>query len=221
MNMNKTFYLGLFCLFIGIQTLYSQNQNQADSLKRVNEQLKIQNDSLKMAQQRSAQTQAKEPSQRNKDPRPFIKRLSFDINTSFWINTGNTYFELSPVVRYNFPKTYSIGAGPAYIYRRDRVNDVNLNGLGGKVFATANFTKWLYGWTEYQGLSNQHITNIDNTGKVTRGTEYADSFFLSLGIHIRLGRRHAFSAQALYDVMYKESTSPYYSPWTYRIGFGF
>jgi hypothetical protein len=204
-----------------IQILPAQNQNQADSLKKANEQLKTQNDSLKMAQQKADDAQPNAPRQKNKDQRPFIKRLSFDISTSFWINPSSVYFEFSPMLIYNFPKTYSIGTGPAYIYRKDIVNKVSLNGLGGKVFARANFTKWLYGWTEYQVINNQHITDIDIQGKVSKGTEYVDSFFLSLGINIRLGKRHAFNAQALYDVMYKESTSVYYSPWTYRIRFGF
>jgi hypothetical protein len=213
--MNKIMFTFIYCLITGSLTISAQNQNQADSLKKVNQKLQIQNDSLMKAHQPA-------PQQKTKDPRPFIKRLSFDISTSFWINPSNTYFEFSPIVMYNFPRTYSIGTGPAYIYRRDLVNNVSLNGLGGKVFARANFTKWLYGWTEYQGINNQHITKIDNTtSQVSKGNEYVDSFFLSLGINIRLGKRHAFNAQALYDVMYNESNSVYYSPWTYRIGFGF
>jgi hypothetical protein len=217
--MIRTFYAFVFCLLTGIQILPAQNQ--ADSLKVANEKLKIQNDSLKMAQQKADEARQTAPQQKNKDSRPFIKRLSFDISTSFWINPSSVYFEFSPMVMYHFPKTYSLGTGPAYVYRKDLDNKVSLNGLGGKVFARANFTNWLYGWTEYQGINNQHITNIDNNGKVTKDNEYVDSFFLSLGINIRLGKRHAFNAQALYDVMYKESTSVYYSPWTYRIGFGF
>lgn len=147
------------------------------------------------------------------------QRLSFGISTGFWINTGNTYFEFSPLLTYHFPKTYSIGAGPVYIYNKDRINNVSLHGWGAKVYGRASFTSWLYGWTEYQGINNQHITGFENN-KPVKNTWYVDSWFLSLGLNIPLGRR-SINVQLLYDVLYKESRSYTYSPVIYRIGFGF
>ena len=219
--MKKIYYVFILCMAIGIQSVYAQNQTQVDSITKANKQLQMQNDSLKQAQQKLAVVQTSSTQVKTKDTRPIIQRLSIDLSTSFWINPSNLYFEFSPVVMYHFPKTYAIGAGPTYIYRRDLVRDVNLNGWGGKVFGKANITRWLYAWTEYQGISNQYIAADDQSGTVKKDHEYVDSWFLSLGINIRIGKRHGINLQALYDVLYKESTSAYYSPWTYRIGFGF
>ena len=159
--MKKLFYILFFCLLTGIQALFGQNQTQVDSITKANKQLQMQNDSLKQVQQKAATVQASPSKLQTKDTRPIIKRLSIDLSTSFWINPSNLYFEFSPVVLYHFPKTYAIGAGPTYIYRRDLVRDVNLNGWGGKVFGKANITRWLYAWTEYQGISNQYIAADD------------------------------------------------------------
>jgi hypothetical protein len=219
--MKKLYFVLVFCLLSGIQTLFAQNQSQTDSITKANKQLQMQNDSMKQVQQKSAAVQASSSTVQTKDSRPIIKRLSFDLSTSFWINPSNVYFEFSPTVMYHFPKTWAIGTGPAYIYRRDLVRDVNISGWGGKVFGKANVTPWLYAWTEYQGISNQYIIVNDQSGALSKDHEYVDSWFLSLGINIRIGKRHGINLQALYDVLYKESSSAYYSPWTYRIGFGF
>jgi hypothetical protein len=195
-------YLAL-CLNIS-----AQNQNNAGSSKT---------DSLNKVTTVSQATDRKKI-----DPRPIIQRIDFDINTSFWINPSSTFFEFSPVVVYNFPRIISIGTGPAYIYNRDRKQEVNLSGWGGKVFSRARLTKWFYAYTEYQGINNQYISGINSsTNEVTKSKEYVDSWFLSLGVNIRITKRHGINMQALYDVLYNKETSPYYGAWTYRIGFGF
>ena len=219
--MKKLFYILVIYLLTGIQILFAQNQTQLDSITKANKQLQMQNDSLKQVQQKPAMVQTSSSAVKAKDSRPILKRLSVDFSTSFWINPSNVYFEFSPTVMYHFPKTFAIGTGPTYIYRRDLVRDVNLNGWGGKVFGKANVTHWFYAWTEYQGISNQHITVNDQSGTISKDYEYVDSWFLSLGVNIRIGKRHGINLQALYDVLYKKGTSAYYSPWTYRIGFGF
>ena len=197
-----------YCLLAGIQTIFPQ--------------VNVQNDSVSKQVQNANKNNLSNTSQRPKDQRPLFKRLSLDMNTSFWINPTNIYFEFSPSIIYNFPKTYAIGAGPAYIYNKVISNNTGLNGWGGKVFGRANFTRWLYGYTEYQGINNQYISLIDDvTGNITKDTDYISSFFVSLGINIRVGRRHGISLQALYDVLYNKETSPYYAPVIYRLGFGF
>lgn len=190
---------------------FSQNQNYTDSLKT---------DSINKANAKTTTAQLATP-KRSKDTRPLSQRLLFDLNSSFWINPSSTFFEFSPVVSYMFPKVISIGAGPTYIYNRDRVSNINLNGFGGKIFSRAQLTSWFYAYTEYQGINNQYITGIDANNKVTKGTQYVDSWFLSLGINLRVTRRRGINMQALYDVLYDKNTSPYYGAWTYRVGFGF
>ncbi|MEO8147595.1 MAG: hypothetical protein ABI723_08165 [Bacteroidia bacterium] len=211
----------LFCA-----NAYAQNQNTADSLKldslnKANEQLKMQNDSIK-AKSQTTVAPAQSSSGKRRDTRPFSERIDFDINTGFWIDPSSTFFEISPVVSYRFPKIISIGAGPTYIYNHDRVNNVSLNGFGGKVFTRAQLTSWFYAYTEYQGINNQYITEFDNVNnKLIKDTHYVDSWFVSLGINIRVTKRRGINMQALYDVLYDKETSPYYSAWTYRVGFGF
>ena len=169
-----------------------------------------------------AATTSQAPVRNNVDTRPISLRIGFDITTSFWINPSSTFFEFSPVVVYNFPRIISIGTGPAYIYNRDRKQEVNLSGWGGKVFSRAQLTRWFYAYTEYQGINNQYISGINSsTNEVTKSKEYVDSWFLSLGVNIRITKRHGINMQALYDVLYNKETSPYYGAWTYRVGFGF
>lgn len=186
------------------------------------DQLKMQNDSLEAAKKNAATATPQPTAPKQADTRPILKRIDFNASTSFWINPSSTFFEFSPVLSYRFPKTYSIGAGPAYIYNHDRTTDINLSGWGGKVFGRAQLLRWFYGYTEYQGINNQYISGYDlSTDEVTKSKQYVDSWFLSLGVNLRLTKRHGINLQALYDVLYNKTTSPYYGAWTYRIGFGF
>ena len=216
--MKKIFFLLSIYLIAGMLTLKAQNNTQADSITIVNQQLKAKIDSLTKVQQQQATVKA--PPKNNKDTRPIMQRLSFNLNSNFWINPGTTYFELSPIVMYHFPKTFSVGAGPTYLYRHDRLQDANLNGWGGKIIGRADITRWLYASTEYLGISNQYIF-LNNSGTRERAREYVDSWFMSLGINVRIGIRHSINFQALYDVLYKKGSTLYSSPWTYRIGLGF
>jgi hypothetical protein len=225
-NLKIRIYIFVFISMLACLHGIANCQNNAatsksDSLYKAN-QLKMQNDSLDAAKKKAANTATQTTAQKNADTRPISQRIGFDITTSFWINPSSTFFEFSPVVVYNFPRIISIGTGPAYIYNRDRINQINLSGWGGKVFSRAQLTKWFYAYTEYQGINNQYISGINSsTNEVTKSKEYVDSWFLSLGVNIRISKRHGINMQALYDVLYNKETSPYYGAWTYRIGFGF
>jgi hypothetical protein len=202
----RNYILAIFSMFVYFS---AQAQNDTATSKT---------DSLYKANQLQTQTTA----QKHADTRPISQRIGFDITTSFWINPSSTFFEFSPVVVYNFPRIISIGTGPAYIYNHDRINQVNLSGWGWKVFSRAQLTRWFYAYTEYQGINNQYISGINSsTNEVTKSKEYVDSWFLSLGVNIRITKRHGINMQALYDVLYNKETSPYYGAWTYRVGFRF
>jgi hypothetical protein len=214
-------FLMIFCHFGIAQAQNNAATSKSDSLYKAN-QSKMQQDSQDAANKKAANVTSQTSAQKHADTRPISQRVDFDINTSFWINRSSTFFEFSPVVAYKFPRIISIGAGPAYIYNRDRIRRINLSGWGGKVFGRAQLMKWIYAYTEYQGINNQYITGIDlSTNKVTKSKEYVDSWFLSLGINIRITKRHGLNLQALYDVLYNKDTSPYFDAWTYRIGFRF
>jgi hypothetical protein len=204
----RNYILAFFLMAVCFHDIAQAQNNTATS----------KSDSLYKANQLQTQTTA----QKHVDTRPISQRIGFDITTSFWINPSSTFFEFSPVLVYYFPRIISIGTGPAYIYNRDRINQVNLSGWGGKVFSRAQLTRWFYAYTEYQGINNQYISGINSsTNEVTKSKEYVDSWFLSLGVNIRITKRHGINLQALYDVLYNKETSPYYGAWTYRVGFGF
>jgi hypothetical protein len=208
-NIKVRVYILVFISMVACLHSIANGQNNTATSK---------SDSLYRANQLQTQTTA----QKHADTRPISQRIGFDITTSFWINPSSTFFEFSPVVVYNFPRIISIGTGPAYIYNRDRIHQINLSGWGGKVFSRAQLTKWFYAYTEYQGINNQYISSINSsTNEVTKSKEYVDSWFLSLGVNIRITKRHGINMQALYDLLYNKETSPYYGAWTYRIGFGF
>jgi hypothetical protein len=209
------------CFTAGAQTQPVAEAQKTDSLYKAN-QLKMYNDSLEAVTKKAANTGTQTTVHQPVDTRPISQRIGFNMSTSFWVNVSKTFFEFAPVVVYSFPKIISIGVGPTYIYNRDRINKINLHGWGGKVFSRAQLTNWFYAYTEYQGIDNQYISGIDlANNKITKSSEYVNSWFLSLGVNIRVGKRHGINMQALYDVLYNKNTSPYYGAWTYRIGFGF
>lgn len=224
--MRKEIYLLVILIAFGCFNVNAQNQSQndsiakADSIAKLNMQLQLTQDSLKKAQQVNT-AQAASATKVKKDTRPIGQRFRGSFSTAFWANPSSIYFEISPMLTYYFPKTWSIGAGPTYIYNKDKDADKSLNGWGGKIYGRADVTKWLYGWTEYQGISSQQL-DIESVFpyKTTKETEYVDSWFLSAGINLRFGRKY-INLQALYDVLYKSDDSYLSSPWTYRVGFGF
>jgi hypothetical protein len=224
-NKSWIYAILIFLMVLGLSGIAQAQNNtttsKSDSLYNANHS-KMQHDSLESAHKKAANASPQPGAKKPADTRPLSQRIDFDINTSFWFNRSSTFFEFSPVLAYKFPRIISIGAGPAYIYNRDRVQRINLSGWGGKVFSRAQLMKWIYAYTEYQGINNQYISNIDlSTNEITKSKEYVDSWFLSMGVNIRITKRHGINFQALYDVLYNKDTSPYFGAWTYRVGFGF
>jgi hypothetical protein len=157
------------------------------------------------------QAAVKQPRTR-KDTRPWIKRFDVDINTGFWATPSQATGELMVTVAYKFPKILSIGAGPTYVYSYNRTVSKNLNGYGGKIFARARLLKFIFLWTEYQGLSNQYITDFD---PVTTSTAYSDSWFWGAGINF-----FGVNLSVMYDILH-DSKSAYAGATIYRIGYSF
>ena len=167
-------------------------------------------------QKDSTVTTEKAPKQR-RDTRPIKDRLAFGLGTGFWITPSQTYVEIAPMLAYRFPKTLTMGIGYRYIYRKSRLSDRDLNSYGPNFFARVNVTKRIYLWSEYEILQSQYVANDDS-----RQTDVVDSWFLGLGYVRQVGRRGGISMQVLYNVLYEENPqSPYYSAFTYRIGYFF
>lgn len=181
-------------------------------------------DTTKTTQQDSAiavQTQPKPPKQR-KDNRPINQRIDFGLGTGFWITPSQTYLELAPSVAYRFPKALVTGIGYRYIYRHQRVINNDLNSYGPNVFARLTLTKRIYLWTEYEILNSQYYTQPYVNNEISRKTSTVDSWFVGLGFMRQVGRKGGVSMQILYNVLYeREQNSPYYSAFTYRVGYFF
>ena len=202
---------------------FSQNPASPDTLLKKN--VSISGDTLIKVEVPVA-AQAAQPAttktKTRKDTRPIMDRIDIDFNTSFWANTNQVFGEFMLTIAYRFPKILSIGTGPLYLFNYQRAYDKNLNGFGGKVFVRADFLKFIYATTEYQGIDNQYIT-IDNQASkgYTTHYNYVDSWFVGAGVNIRLGRRNSINMSVNYDILYDKNYSPYYNAVVYRVGYGF
>lgn len=165
------------------------------------------------AQPAAAEATAKNtaPKQR-KDTRPLKDRLDFDINTGFWANSGQATGELMVLVSYRFPKILSVGAGPTYVYSYQYNVSKSLSGYGGKIFARAQLLKFIYLWSEYQGLSNQYVTGYN---PVTTGRAYSDSWFWGAGLNF-----FGINVSVMYDILH-DSKSLYAGATICRLGYSF
>lgn len=158
-----------------------------------------------------------------RDTRPFIKRLSLGGSTGFWINSKETFLEVSPLLAYHFPKTLITGVGYRYIYHRNRIYGKNLNTNGPNIFARANLTKRIYFWSEWEYLNSEYVLAIANQ-EASIQTDHVQSLFAGLGYIRSFGKkgRGGISFQLLYNFLYeREDNSPYIAPVTYRVGYFF
>ncbi|MCX6279710.1 MAG: hypothetical protein NT004_16700 [Bacteroidetes bacterium] len=209
----------LVAIIITCMTAHSQQPVRPDSTANL-----IKPDSVK----RAVETGQVQPVKKQhtahvrKDTRPLKDRIDWDFNTSFWVNTQQVFFNASILISYKFPKTFSVGAGPVYVFTYRKDVEASLNGIGGQVFAKARLLKFFYLWTAYQGLSNQYLTEVTvSPVSFTWNHRYVDSWFVGAGFNIRLGRRFGINISALYDFLYDKSESPYYNAFIYQFGFSF
>lgn len=178
-------------------------------------------DSNLQPKQDSAIAVAKQPKHR-KDTRPIMQRLDFGLGTGFWITPSQTYVELAPSLAYRFPKIWVTGIGYRYIYRHQRIINNDLHSYGPNLFAQANLTRRIYLWTEYEILQSQFYDGNYVNNETSRKTTTIDSWFVGLGFRRSIGRRGGVSIQFLYNILYeREQYSPYYSAFTYRVGYFF
>ncbi len=181
-------------------------------------------DSLKTTADTTVKATVVAPEKTRKDTRPFSERVSLGFGSSFWITPNQTYIEVAPILAYRFPKTLITGLGYRYIYRHERVINNDLHSYGPNVFARVNLTRRIYLWTEYEYLNTQYYDNSYVSNEVSRKTDNIDSWFAGLGYVRSLGRkgRGGVSVQVLYNFLYdKNDNNPYYSAFTYRVGYFF
>jgi hypothetical protein len=205
-------------LFIIATVLYSQY-----AISQVTDSVATAVDTIPKTAVPPAAAPAPTPAPQEKSNRTFNEKFGFGLGFGFWTSTRTTYFEIAPSFAYRFPKALTTGIGYRYIYQHDKDLNNDLNSYGPNVFARLNLFKGIYFWTEYEWLNNQYFIGIDSE-KYSRETESIDSWFVGLGIQRSLGKkgRGGLSFQVLYNVLYdQDQYSPYYSAWTYRVGYFF
>jgi hypothetical protein len=164
------------------------------------------------------------PKESSGNKRTFREKFAVGFGTGFWITPSTTYVELAPSIAYRFPKILITGIGYRYIYRHDRVRNNDLHSYGPNVFARANLTKRIYFWTEYELLHSQYFDEEYTSDNYTRESDDIDSWFVGLGYVRSIGKRGrgGLGFQVLYNVLYENNDySPYYSAWSYRVGYFF
>ena len=205
----KTLFIALALLAAPI--LMNAQQPVTDTTKRVADTVKAVPAHTVQPVASATTTTTTQPKQR-KDTRPLKDRIDFNINTGFWANSGQATGELMVLVSYRFPKILSIGAGPTYVYSYQYNVSKSLSGYGGKIFARAQLLKFIYLWTEYQGLSNQYVSGYN---PVTTDRAYSDSWFWGAGLNF-----FGINVSVMYDILH-DSKSLYAGATICRLGYSF
>jgi len=166
-----------------------------------------------------------QPQPADKPKRSFNEKFALGFGTGFWITPGETYVEIAPTLAYRFPKILITGLGFRYIYRHDRYLNNDLHTYGPLLFARANLTKRIYLWTEYEYLFSQYFDDSYKGDSYSRETGETDSWFAGIGYQRSVGKRGrgGISVQFLYNFLYDRDDryNPYYSAYTYRVGYFF
>jgi hypothetical protein len=127
------------------------------------------------------------------------------------------YIEIAPLIGYRLHPRVSTGLG---VFWRDRSDDryspsVDTTDYGGSLFAQALVTRPIFVHAEYEYVDYEYPTVDGGTAR-----DSTSSFFLGAGVYQPLGGRAGLYASALYNLSYDadDLSSPYDSPWVYRVG---
>lgn len=130
------------------------------------------------------------------------------------------YVEISPLVGYQLNPRVSFGLGAFYRWASDdRYSpSVDTSDYGGSVFSRINVVRPIYAHIEYEFVNYEYPTV---PGSTIRASD--SNALVGAGLFQPMGGRGGFYATALYNLTYDsdDPTSPYDSPWVYRLGFTF
>jgi hypothetical protein len=128
------------------------------------------------------------------------------------------YVEVAPLVGYQLNPRISFGVGAFYRWTSDDryTPSLDTSDYGASVFSRINIVPPIYAHVEYEFVNYEYLTFAG-----TNAREGDSNVLVGLGFFQPTGGRSGFYASALYNLMYDEDdpTSPYDSPWVYRIGF--
>lgn len=125
-----------------------------------------------------------------------------------------TIIGASPIVGYMITDRLSAGVGITYQYINYRYFDWSTNTYGGRVFTRYNITPAIYTMGEYESLNMDLYGRNNDLPRV-----WVDRLLLGGGYFQSFGRRGGINIGLMYDFLYMQGSSPYRSPWVYRVGF--
>lgn len=141
-------------------------------------------------------------------------RIYFGGGLGLGGGTGYFSLALNPIVGYMVTPKFSVGTGVNYqtISYTDIKPSRTISQYGVSPFMRYNFDQ-LFAYSEYNLLSTNYIGS-DNRQWVSR-------FLIGLGYSQPLGNRGAINVVGLYDVLYQQNSSPFASPYVFRVFFSF
>lgn len=160
--------------------------------------------------------QRKGTSQNSAAGLPLNERLFFGGGGGFGAGTNPyygfkyTYISVSPLVGYRITMPWAAGAQVTYQTYRYPDQGVKLDQYGFAPFTQYRFGK-LFGYAEYQMLSVQSFDNVSR--------RWYKRLPIGIGFTQPISGKVAINAVALYDVTYNRATSPFGTPWVFRIYF--
>jgi len=128
------------------------------------------------------------------------------------------YVEIAPLVGYKLNPRVSLGGGIFYRWASDNryPSSPDTNDYGASVFSRINIVPPLYAHVEFEFADYEYVTSSASTYR-----SHASNFLVGGGFFQPTGGHGGVYATILYNVTYdsNDPTSPYDSPWVYRVGF--
>jgi hypothetical protein len=156
----------------------------------------------------------KAPSKNSAANMPLSERIFFGGGGGF--NTGThalngyryTQLSVSPLVGYRVTMPWAVGLQTTYQMYNFPDQGVRLDQYGFAPFTQYRFGK-LFAYGEYLMLN---VPTFDNTSR-----KWYKRLPVGLGFSQPIGTRAALNVVALYDVTYDKRTSPFGTPWVFRV----
>lgn len=130
------------------------------------------------------------------------------------------YVEISPLVGYRLNPRISFGLGAFYRWTSDDRYSPSLdtNDYGANLFSRIEIVRPIFAQIEYEFVNYEYPTTPGGSIRSSDSTVLVGGGFFQ-----PTGGRGGIYATALYNVTYdsEDPTSPYDSPWVYRVGFTF
>jgi len=149
---------------------------------------------------------------RNQKP-SFAERLYYGGNVQLQFGTY-TVVGISPLIGYKITEQLSVGVTPSYTYFRDNFYRIGYSVYGGSVFSRYFVIEDLFLHAEYERLYYPVIAGTGNTSKF-----YADRALVGGGYVMRFSDNAGFFLMGMYDLLWKQQSSFYLSPFVFRGGF--